>query len=93
MMQMLYNKYRNKEGEIERILTDNGYAVRDGADEDVEYEYDSNGNMTVDLNRGIKEIEYDLNNRPVSVTASCGRRTRQAASCRSVRATWCMSTR
>ena len=70
MMQMLYNKYRNKEGEIERILTDNGYAVRDGADEDVEYEYDSNGNMTVDLNRGIKEIEYDLNNRPVSVTFS-----------------------
>ena len=35
-----------------------------------EYEYDSNGNMTVDLNRGIKEIEYDLNNRPVSVTFS-----------------------
>ena len=70
MMQMLYNKYRNKEGEIERILTDNGYAVRDGADGDVEYEYDSNGNMTVDLNRGIKEIEYDLNNRPVSVTFS-----------------------
>ena len=67
---MLYNKYRNKEGEIERILTDNGYAVRDGADEEVEYEYDSNGNMTVDLNRGIKEIEYDLNNRPVSVTFS-----------------------
>ena len=60
MMQMLYNKYRNKEGEIERILTDNGYAVRDGADEEVEYEYDSNGNMTVDLNRGIKEIECDV---------------------------------
>ena len=35
-----------------------------------EYEYDANGNMTVDLNRGIKEIEYDLNNRPVSVTFS-----------------------
>ena len=30
----------------------------------------TNGNMTVDLNRGIKEIEYDLNNRPVSVTFS-----------------------
>ena len=55
-----------------RILTDNGDAFdfRDGADEDVEYEYDANGNMTVDLNRGIKEIEYDVNNRPVSVTFS-----------------------
>ena len=27
-------------------------------------------NMTVDLNRGIKGIEYDVNNRPVSVTFS-----------------------
>ncbi len=55
-----------------RILTDNGDAFdfRDGADEDAEYEYDANGNMTVDLNRGIKEIEYDVSNRPLSVTFS-----------------------
>ena len=52
------------------VVYGDAFDFRDGADEDVEYEYDSNGNMTVDLNRGIKEIEYDLNNRPVSVTFS-----------------------
>ena len=30
----------------------------------------NNGNMTVDLNRSIKEITYDVSNRPVSVTFS-----------------------
>ena len=29
MIQMLYNDYKNKDDEIERILTDNGYAVPD----------------------------------------------------------------
>ncbi len=52
------------------VVYGDAFDFRDSADEDVEYEYDSNGNMTVDLNRGIKEIEYDLNNRPVSVTFS-----------------------
>ena len=54
----------------EEVVYGDAFDFHDGADEDVEYEYDSNGNMTVDLNRGIKEIEYDLNNRPVSVTFS-----------------------
>ena len=52
------------------VVYGDAFDFHDGADEDVEYEYDANGNMTVDLNRGIKEIEYDLNNRPVSVTFS-----------------------
>ena len=52
------------------VVYGDAFDFRDGADEDVEYEYDANGNMTVDLNRGIKEIEYDVNNRPVSVTFS-----------------------
>ena len=52
------------------VVYGDAFDFRDGADEDVEYEYDANGNMTVDLNRGIKEITYDVNNRPVSVTFS-----------------------
>ena len=55
---------------MEEVVYGDAFDFRDGADEDAEYEYDANGNMTVDLNRGIKEIEYDLNNRPVSVTFS-----------------------
>ena len=55
---------------MEEVVYGDAFDFHDGADEDVEYEYDSNGNMTVDLNRGIKEIEYDLNNRPLSVTFS-----------------------
>ena len=34
----------------------------DGADEDVEYEYDRNGNMVKDLNKGISLIEYNCLN-------------------------------
>ena len=55
---------------MEEVVYGDAFDFHDGADEDVEYEYDSNGNMTVDLNRGIKEITYDVNNRPLSVTFS-----------------------
>ncbi len=36
----------------------------DGADEDVEYEYDQNGNLTKDLNKKITQIKYNLLNLP-----------------------------
>jgi hypothetical protein len=36
-----------------------GKNFRDGADEDIEYEYDANGNMTKDLNRQICNIDYN----------------------------------
>ena len=39
----------------------------DGADEDIEYTYDANGNMTRDLNKGIQSIEYNVLNLPVAV--------------------------
>ena len=39
----------------------------DGADEDIEYTYDANGNMTQDLNKGIQSIEYNVLNLPVAV--------------------------
>ena len=40
----------------------------DGADEEQEYQYDENGNMTKDLNRGIEEIKYNYLNLPSKIT-------------------------
>ena len=40
----------------------------DGADEDVEYEYDQNGNLTKDLNKKITQIQYNLLNLPSMIT-------------------------
>ena len=45
----------------------------DGADEAVEYEYDANGNMVRDLNKGISFISYDLNNQPRKIDYNDGR--------------------
>ena len=45
----------------------------DGADEAVEYEYDANGNMVMDLNKGISFISYDLNNQPRKIEYNDGR--------------------
>ena len=39
----------------------------DGVDAETEYEYDENGNMTKDLNRGICGIEYNCLNLPLRV--------------------------
>ena len=36
----------------------------DGNDDDVEYEYDGNGNMTKDLNKNIWSVQYNLLNLP-----------------------------
>ena len=45
---------------------------RDGADEDEEYAYDENGNMTQDLNSGIENIEYNILNLPKLITFANG---------------------
>ena len=37
---------------------------KDGANEQVEYTWDANGNMTSDLNKGISEIKYNILNLP-----------------------------
>ena len=44
----------------------------DGADADIEYEYDQNGNMTKDLNKGMTNISYNLLNFPMEVSHSDG---------------------
>ncbi len=45
---------------------------RDGVDISAEYLYDSNGNATCDLNRGITSITYNLLNLPSQITFSRG---------------------
>ena len=45
----------------------------DGADEAVEYEYDANGNLVRDLNKGIISISYDLNIQPRKIEYNDGR--------------------
>ena len=40
----------------------------DGADSEEEYEYDDNGALTMDLNRGITSIEYDNLGNPKKIT-------------------------
>ena len=47
----------------------------DGANEQTEYAYDANGNLTKDLNRGIESITYDRNNMPTEITFTSGART------------------
>ena len=44
------------------------FHFRDGADEDSEYEYDQNGNLTKDLNKKITQIKYNLLNLPSMIT-------------------------
>ena len=45
---------------------------RDGADASTEYEYDKNGNMTKDLNKGIAGIEYNSLNLPLNIRHNNG---------------------
>ncbi|GEM_PF-1378768 len=45
----------------------------DGADESLEYAYDANGNMILDMNKGIVSISYDVNNCPIQITFEDGR--------------------
>ena len=46
----------------------------DGSEEDTEYEYDENGNMKKDLNRGICGIVYNCLNLPSRVDFTDGSR-------------------
>jgi len=47
----------------------------DGANDTVEYTYDANGNMVSDKNKGISSIAYDVNNRPLEICFSDGRKS------------------
>ena len=53
---------------------DDGF--KNGVTEAVEYEYDRNGNMEIDANKGITYIAYNHLNLPVEVVFSDGRRVK-----------------
>ena len=49
-----------------------GYHFIDYVQQDGEYLYDQNGNMTQDLNKRISSIQYNLLNLPTNITYSTG---------------------
>ena len=49
-----------------------GFEFKDGVKQANEYTYDSNGNLTKDLNKGISNISYNCLNLPSAVTFSDG---------------------
>ena len=49
------------------LVYDGAMDFHDGANEEEEYDYDANGNLTKDLNKGISRITYDWNNLPREV--------------------------
>ena len=73
----LYFTYNGNQ--IKNITDDQGsyrlYNVKEYQDlarKDIEFEYDKNGNMTVDLDREILEIKYNILNLPDKVTFKSG---------------------
>ena len=50
----------------------NGFEFKDGVKQANEYNYDSNGNLTKDLNKGITNISYNCLNLPSVVTFNDG---------------------
>ena len=53
----------------------NGFEFKDGADRETEYTYDENGNLTQDLNRNIKDIQYNFLNLPQRIEFEDGSTT------------------
>ena len=49
------------------------FNFKDGANEEIEYEYDKNGNLVKDLNKNISKIEYNLLNLPSKITFGNGK--------------------
>mgnify|MGYP000488414190 CR=1 FL=1 len=53
----------------------NGFEFKDGADKEMEYTYDENGNLTQDLNRNIEDIQYNFLNLPQRIDFGDGSTT------------------
>ena len=53
----------------------NGFEFKDGTDKETEYAYDENGNLTQDLNRNIKDIQYNFLNLPQRIEFEDGSTT------------------
>ncbi|MGB5990634.1 MAG: hypothetical protein WBG43_12970 [Marinifilaceae bacterium] len=57
MDDLLYGYSGNQLKRVEDAGSSSGF--KNGASVDAEYLYDTNGNMTRDLNKGIKDIKYN----------------------------------
>ena len=58
------NQIKNAINLISPLTYTDAMTFKDNADEETEYTYDANGNMTSDLNKGIYNITYNILNLP-----------------------------
>ncbi len=68
-----YNYYpnSNKLQSVQELIGGNAtYGFKDGATQTIEYNYDANGNMQVDENKGITNISYNHLNLPTTITVN-----------------------
>lgn len=66
------NQLKKVTDQCEELTYAGAMDFKDGANEQVEYTWDANGNMTSDLNKGIGEIKYNVLNLPEKITHSDG---------------------
>lgn len=68
------NRLRKVTDSADEVLVAGSADFHDGADEDIEYTYDANGNLTGDLNKGISTIGYDISGQTSHVVFDNGDR-------------------
>ena len=66
------NQLKKVTDQCEELTYAGAMDFKDGANEQVEYTWDANGNMTSDLNKGLTEIRYNILNLPEKITHSDG---------------------
>lgn len=66
------NKLLNVSDKAGDVVFNAAFNFNDSDNEDAEYNYDANGNMTQDMNKGIDLIEYNYLNLPVLITFTNG---------------------
>ena len=66
------NQFKKVTDQCDELTYAGAMDFKDGANEQVEYTWDANGNMTSDLNKGISEIKYNVFNLPEKITHNNG---------------------
>ena len=61
------NQIKSVDDEVDDLFVSGVFHFEDGADETTEFQYDKNGNMTQDLNRGFLSIDYNALNLPQAI--------------------------
>ena len=70
------NQLKKVTDQVEALTYAGAMDFKDGVDKDAEYEYDANGNLTRDRNKGIYSIAYNVLNLPQTVLFNDGHLTR-----------------